>query len=205
MNKNQCANCHHLFEDHRALPDESLPGVPPLLCPNCWANRLAWDNNPDVIEKRHYSLAEQTLVSEWSERWLKLSNLLIKVFSSSDPPTDTEEITFISLRAWFLDHQDAFLRVFADLYEAAVVSTVCADGDEFANAEEVVGVEECHWNPYRWYYREPDIYRMAEDNSLLVGVDSWEPDRDEAGSMRFDFEVTSAMMGKLRRWVSVND
>ncbi len=202
MNETQCTSCLHLFEDHRALPDESLPGIPPLLCPTCWADHLAWDNDPDVIEKKDYPIEEQALVNEWSERWLKLSNLLIKIFSSPDPPTDADEITCISLRSWFLEHQDAFLRVFADLYEAPVVSTVCADGDEFLDTEEMIGVEECHWNPYQWYYREPDIYRMGKDNGLLTGVDPWEPDEGEVGSMKFDFEVIKAMMARLRGWVS---
>ncbi len=151
MNKTQCTNCHHLFEDHRALPDESLPGIPPTLCPNCWANRLAWDNNPDAIEKRNYSLEEQTLVSEWGKQWAKFSELLTKTFSSADPPTDADEITYISLRSWFLEHQDAFLEVFSDLYEAAVVSVVGADGDEFLDTEEAIGVEEHHWNPFHWF------------------------------------------------------
>ncbi len=142
MSNIQCINCHHLFEDHRPPPDLSLPGVPETLCPTCWANRLAWDDEPDAIEKRHYPIEEQALVSEWDDKWNKLSDLLIKTFSSSEPPTDNDEITYISLRSWFLEHQDAFLRVFADLYEAAVVSTVCVDGDEFVGIEEVVGVVE---------------------------------------------------------------
>ncbi len=205
MNKIRCTNCLQLFEDTRALPDESLPGIPPLLCPNCWANHLAWDNDPDAIEKRNYSLEEQTLVSEWGDKWIRLSDLLIKTFSSADPPTDADEITYISLRSWFLEHQDAFLKVFSDLYEAPVVSVVCADGDEFASAEEAIGVEGYGWNPFQWYYREPDIYKMAQDNGLLASVDSWEPDKGEVGSMKFDFEVTKAMTTKLRGWVSGND
>ncbi len=204
MNKTRCTNCHHLFEDHRPSPDAFLPGIPPNLCPKCWANRLAWDNNPDAIAKKNYSLEEQTLVTEWGKQWAKLSELLITVFSSADPPTDTDEITYSNLHFWFLDHQDAFLRVFSDLYEAAVVSAVTVDGDEFLDIEEVIGVERYGWNPFQWYYREPDIYRMAEENGLLVGKDSWEPDEGEVGSMRFDFEVTSAMMGKLREWVLGN-
>ena len=78
----------------------------------------------------------------------------------------------------------SFLEVFSDLYEAAVVSAVSVDGDESPDTQELIGVEEHHWNPYQWYYREPDLYRMAEDNRLLVGVDPWEPDEGEVGGMR---------------------
>ncbi|MCP4609773.1 MAG: hypothetical protein GY845_13785 [Planctomycetes bacterium] len=201
MNKNQCTNCLQLFEDDRPPPDESLPGIPHPLCPNCWANKLAWDDDPDAIAKRNYSLEEQTLVTEWSDKWNRLSHLLIKIFSSADPPTDTDEITYMSLRSWFLDHQDAFMRVFADLYEAAVVSAVSVDGDDCPDTEEVVGVEGYSWNPFQWYYREPDVYRMAEDNRLLASPDPWEPDTGEVGSMKFDFAVIEAMMTKLREWV----
>ncbi len=153
---------------------------------------------------RVYSPEEQALVTEWSERWLKLSDLLIKAFSSAESPDLHDEITYISLRSWFLDHQDAFLRVFADLYEAAAVSAVTVDDDEFPDAEEVIGVEEHHWNPYQWFYREPDVFMMADDNSLLASVDPWVPHEGEVGDMRFSFEVTKAMMSKLRGWVSGN-
>jgi hypothetical protein len=143
-------------------------------------------------------MSEQTLVTEWGEQWAKLSDLLTKTFSSSNPPTDTDEITYISLRSWLLDHQDAFLRVFSDLYEAAVVSAVCVDGGEFPDPEEMMEGEGYGWNPYHWYYREPDIYKMAEDNRLLTSLDSWEPNKDEVGDLRFTFEVIRAMMGKLK-------
>ncbi|MCP4608141.1 MAG: hypothetical protein GY845_05445 [Planctomycetes bacterium] len=46
---------------------------------------------------------------------------------------------------------------------------------------------------------------MGKDNGLLAGVDSWQPDKDEVGSMRFSFDVIKAMMGKLMGWVSGND
>ncbi len=95
--------------------------------------------------------------------------------------------------------------MFAELYEAAVVSAVYTDSDEFLDTEEAIGVEECHWNPFHWYYREPDIFRMAEDNRLLTGVDPWEPDEGEVGSMRFSFAVIKAMTDKLRGWISGND
>ncbi len=202
MNIEECTKCHQLFEDTRASPEEPLPGTPPLMCPACWADHLAWDNDPDAIEKRNYSLEEQVLVIEWDHRWAKLSDLLIKAFSSSNPPDLHDEITYISLRSWLLEHQDAFLRVFSELYEAAAVSAVTVDGDEFRDPEEVIGVEGYSWNPYHWYYREPDIYRMAEDNRLLAGVDPWKSDEGEVGNMRFDFEVIEAMMAKLGEWVS---
>ena len=201
MDRTLCTSCLRLFDDDRPPPDESLPGIPDPLCPECWANKLAWEYN----EKRTYIPEEQLLVSVWNEQWDRLSELLIKVFSSSDPPDIYDEIMYVSLRSWFLEHQNGFLKVFADLYEAPVVYAVYDDSDELPDPEEAIDAEERHWNPFQWYYRESDIYQMAGDNKLLISADPWMPDESELAHMRFDFEVTKAMMIKIKRWVLGNN
>ena len=200
MGQCQCTHCLQFFYDDRPPADQSLRGIPDSLCPYCWANRLACDNNA----RRSYTPEERLLVSAWDDQWDRLSDLLIKVFSSTDLPDIYDEIVYVSLRSWFLEHQDEFLEVFAGLYEASVVSTVYDDSDEFPEPEEVNGAEVRHWNPFQWYYREQDIYMMAEENNLLGSTDPWEPNKFEVAYMRFDFSVTKSMMAKLRHSISVD-
>ena len=198
MNQTICIDCLQPFDDNRPPSDLSLPGGPPTLCPTCWASELAWDDDPHPINKRTYTPEEQSVVSEWDKNWAALSELLIKVFSSETPPDIYDEIDYTNLHFWFLEHEDAFLRVFSDLYEAPVVSAVSVDNDEVQDYEEAVGIEEHHWNPYRHYYPHQNLYELAQENGLLSHADPWEPDKDEVGYMRFDFAVTKAMLDRLQ-------
>lgn len=161
MNQIQCTNCFQSYEDCRSPPDLSLHrSVSYYQCPNCWAKTLAWDDGLDAAEQKVYLPEKRALISDWNKRWAILTDLLIQIFTSPEPPGESLELQYLSLHFWFIEHQYEFLQVFADLYEGqAVVTDAYTNSEDSPDNTESAEIEEHHWNPYQWYYREMDLQR----------------------------------------------
>ena len=75
------------------------------------------------MDKKLYSSVERELVFDWSDKWIKLIGLINEVTGtdgtpwSPPPPTDLEELQYLGLRFWFIDHQAQFVPLWEDFYE----------------------------------------------------------------------------------------
>lgn len=128
-------------------------------------------------------LAERKLVDEWTEKWLALIELINNVTGIDEPPfspplpTEIDEITYQSLRFWFMDHEAQFVPLWKEFYESRDWHSLCQDIDEELPRKYVD-------NPFLFFYEPENLYRLAEHLDLQSGIDIWEPSEYRARMIR---------------------
>ena len=75
------------------------------------------------MTKEQYTTAEHDFVLEWADRWCQFVNLIYELLRTDKPtvpsiPTKIDEISYQSLRSWFIDKKVPFLALWKDFYES---------------------------------------------------------------------------------------
>lgn len=131
-----------------------------------------------------YSPAEADLVDDWADKWLQLIKLLNEATGTHDPswspppPTEADEIQYMSLRLWFLNHQERFVPLWND-FCAARHRPDWRNNDD---AGEFPG--KYLENPFLYFYEPENLYQLAQQLGLQSGTDLWEPSEYVARRMR---------------------
>jgi hypothetical protein len=133
---------------------------------------------------RLYSPAEANLVDDWAGKWLELIKLINEITGTNEPPwspphpTEMDEIRYISLRFWFLKHQQQFLPLWNDFCASQHLAGSHNDGDLSDFPEKYLE------NPFLYFYEPENLFQLAQQLGLLYGTDVWEPSESVAGMMR---------------------
>jgi hypothetical protein len=140
------------------------------------------------VKRRLYSPAECDLVDDWADKWLELIKLINEVTGideppwSPPPPTDLEELQYQSLRFWFLDHQDQFVPLWEHFYQCqAWASHQDYNKEDIADLKDL---DEYLENPFLFFYKPENLYRLARQLDLQSGIDIWEPSEYRASMIR---------------------
>ena len=87
-----------------------------------------------MIEKR-YSATEHNFVFDWATKWFELTDLIIEVTGTDEPPwsppppTELDELNYQRLRFWFIDHEAQFIPIWQDYYPSQEWATRESDDD----------------------------------------------------------------------------
>lgn len=148
-----------------------------------------------------YSLKDQDLVYDWTDKWLQLIALINDVTGNKGnpewppPPDDMDEIKYQSLRFWLLDHQTQFIplwRPYCDYH-----NLFCAD--ESYDQDELP--ERFFKNPFLYFYEPENLYRLAQHLGLQTGIDDWEPDENITKYIRTLMTELARRMIEFIDWI----
>jgi len=126
-----------------------------------------------------YSPEEADLVDDWADKWLELIKLINEATGtdeppwSSPPPTEADEIQYLGLRLWFLNHQQQFVPLWKDFWPASQNNDGPGDFPE-----------QYLENPFLYFYEPENLYQLAQQLELQNGTDIWEPSEYVARMMR---------------------
>lgn len=133
---------------------------------------------------RQYSIAEQHLVYDWSEKWLELINLINEVTGTPQPPSDSDELRYQLLRSWLIDHQEQFVLVWQEFYECQQW-TSCREYDTEATTDlEDEDIDKYLENPFLFFYEPGNLYQLAVQLDLQSSMYIWEPSESTASMIR---------------------
>ena len=120
-----------------------------------------------------YSYSQCHLVTDWTVKWLELTDLLTGLICSDDPesspipPTVAQEQEYQFFCCWFQNHQEDFLQIWAD-YELDI------EGNDPGYLE---AGESIPTNPFSILYKSDDLYQLISDLCLQSGTSPWKPCR----------------------------
>jgi hypothetical protein len=136
-----------------------------------------------MTNRKLYSIADYDLVDEWAGKWLALIELINSVTGtdqppwSPPPPVEIDEITYQSLRFWFMGHEAQFLPLWKRFDESRGWYFPRQDvGGDFP--------QKYLDNPFLFFYEPEDLCRLAQHLDLQGGVDIWEPSEYRASLIR---------------------
>lgn len=128
------------------------------------------------MDQTTYASAERKLLEEWTGKWLGLIDLINNVTGtdqppwSPPPPAEIDEISYQSLRFWFMDHEAQFLPLWKEFYESRDwYPAEPKDNDEEDLPQKYLG------NSFLFFYEPENLYHLAQQLDLQSGVDIWEP------------------------------
>lgn len=136
------------------------------------------------MNRRLYSPAERDLVDDWAGKWLELIKLINEITGTDEPswspppPTEMDEIRYMSLRFWFLKHQQQFLPLWNDFCASQHWAGSQNDGDPSDFPEKYLE------NPFLYFYEPEDFYQLAQQLELQSGTRIWEPSEHVACMLR---------------------
>ena len=136
-----------------------------------------------MMNRELYSIENRGLVDEWAENWLALIKLINNVTGTDEPPwsppppAEIDEITYQSLRFWFIDHEAQFLPLWKEFYES---------GGRYSPPQDVGEDSPQKYldNPFLFFYEPESLYRLAQHLDLQSGIDIWEPSEYRARMIR---------------------
>lgn len=72
------------------------------------------------MTSRQYTESEQAFVSEWADKWRWFYGLIFKLLRTDIPtaPSAIDEISYQSLRSWFMENKISFLALWNDFCES---------------------------------------------------------------------------------------
>jgi hypothetical protein len=124
------------------------------------------------------------LVDDWAGKWLELIKLINEITGTDEPPwsppppTEMDEIRYMSLRFWFLKHQQQFLPLWNDFCASQYWAGSQNDGDLGDFPEKYLE------NPFLYFYEPEDSYQLAQQLELQSGTRIWEPSEHVACMLR---------------------
>ena len=144
-----------------------------------------------------YSSTDSDLVSDWTDRWLKLITLINNVTGTDEapwsppPPTDLDEIQYQGHRFWFLSHQAQFVPLWNDFYQCQEWASYQDYNEE--DTSDLEDLDEYRENPFLFFYKPENLFRLAQQLALQNGIDIWEPSEYRAVTIR----TLMVRMGKI--------
>ncbi|OGN93757.1 MAG: hypothetical protein A2Z75_06605 [Chloroflexi bacterium RBG_13_50_10] len=149
-----------------------------------------------------HSVADYNLVDDWTDRWLALIELINSVTGSEEPPfspplpAEIDEVTYQSLRFWFMDHEAQFLPLWKEFCENRDWHpSEPKDNDEEDLPQKYLG------NPFLFFYEPENLYHLAQQMDLQSGIDIWEPSEHRARMVRPVFVRLGELLLECLDWV----
>jgi len=147
-------------------------------------------------------IESRDLVDEWVERWLALIELINNVTGaegplvSPPPPVEIDEVTYQSLRLWFMGHEAQFVPLWKEFYGSRGWHLRRSEGN---------GEDDCPQkyldNPFLFFYEPEDLYCLAQQLDLQSGIDIWEPSEYRARMVRPIFIRLGELLLECLDWV----
>lgn len=117
---------------------------------------------------------EFDILEAWYRKWLDLFELINDVTGSDDPekypppPSLDQELSYLTLREWFLSSQDEFI----PLYEKFIHSRE----DDLPPEDEAEEMEEEYLqNPFLMMYECDNLHQWSAKWDIQDGADEWKP------------------------------
>jgi len=152
---------------------------------------------------KRFTPQETDLVHTWVDQWLKLIYLINRVTGTEDPPfsppppTALDEVEYMLLRSWLIEHEEGFLSLWRNFSDHMGLSD---DVEQRACIEEPA-MEKCANNPFLYYYEPENLYGIAMQMDLQSSDVIWEPSEERAPAMRSLMIQTGKLLVKLPRWI----
>jgi hypothetical protein len=154
------------------------------------------------MDQTTYIQAERKLVDEWAEKWLAVIELINNVTGTDEPPfspplpTEIDEISYKSLRFWFMGHETQFVPLWKEFYE----SRDWHPPEPKDNSEEDFPQKYLD-NPFLFFYEPENLYCLAQHLDLQSGIDIWEPSEYRAKMVRPVFIRLGKLLLELLDWI----
>ena len=154
------------------------------------------------MNQRLYSIKSCDLVDEWAEKWLALIELINNVTCTHEPPwsppppAEIDEITYQSLRFWFMGHEAQFVPLWKEFYESHDLRTPKPKDD----SEEDFPKKYLD-NPFPFFYEPENLYCLAQHLDLQSGIRIWEPSEYRARIIRPIFIRLGELLLEFLDWI----
>lgn len=153
------------------------------------------------MPKKLYSYEERDFVIDWADKWFQLVSLIYDLirFDKSPPPpllpTELDEISYQSLRSWFIDHQLQFAPLWRDFYGSQDWDLHLVDG----LIAEIHDAERCLENPFFVCYGPKDLYTLVQ--VFVLDVQSKEPSEHQAWASTMVLLSMDKIVVKFCDWI----
>ena len=140
------------------------------------------------MENRIYSPEEQDIVAAWYEKWLEFSGFLNEITGTNEPPysppipSDSDELNYIGLRFWFLEHEEEFVPLWKYYDTRIGCSAQNISVDDMIKISQID--DKYFYNPFRLFYEPKDLSHLAKSLEFQCSVDIWEPSEKEVHKAR---------------------
>jgi len=142
------------------------------------------------VNRKLYSIENRDLLNDWIEEWYALIELINNVTGPDEPPsTLSDELEYLCLRSWFIDHQRQFLPLWQDACESHNWEYYHNRTDRAWKSFEYLGL--C-------FYESDNLYRLAQRLKLQSGIDIWEPSEGVTKTWRPFFLAMTELMTEFR-------
>ncbi|MFC1906005.1 hypothetical protein ACFLWJ_00790 [Chloroflexota bacterium] len=155
------------------------------------------------MKTKVYTKEEKEIVKEWATRWQQFFELIDNATGPGKlPPTEEEEIIFQKLRAWFIEKERIFVRLWNDFCKYRLQH--CTDR---VSADEIEALDEDNFvaflkNPFGFYYRSGTFYTWAHHMGLQYSTITWEPNWQKMRKISpiLGF-LAKVLVGELMDWM----
>ena len=154
-----------------------------------------------MIEKQ-YSLIDKEFVFQWADHWFQLVDLIIQLVRtdrippSPPAPTELDEINYMRLHFWFIDHEPEFIPLWKDFYETRDWA-LHPGHDELVDADENRYLE----NPFFFCYHPENLYELVRELDIQSGTRIWDPSEHRAWITTMELIQMGKRVVEFFEWV----
>jgi hypothetical protein len=125
-----------------------------------------------------HSPIQKQLVCDWNDKWHELSQLVLgELFSTEEvdwslqPRTDIDELHYLRLRFWFVDHEAGFLSIWRGCVSCGSLESYQTQYPGLT-PEDITTIKNLD-NPFSRYYEPDNLYQFANYLGAQIGVLRW--------------------------------
>ncbi len=145
---------------------------------------------------------------DWNDHWSELIHLIMdEIYSgenvrwSLQPRTEADELHYLMLRFWFIDHETYFLPIWRRFISCGGLDLIYVQDTKPGLVPEEINVIKSQYNPFRGYYEPPDLNMFARYLGARIGAPSWGPISHEVGARQYTIFELGRATDFCEQWV----